>query len=507
MLKPNKTIKKIGFFKKKLILWSTDRELRTWDLKRGKELHILTSAEDIFQNILIHENTLISSAYDSQSMVYNIKIWDLKNGKELYTLKFHETEPVRIKSFLPYRNKLILSLEGEIIKVLELKNGKESYTLRGNKDLGVPLISYTVTEDKLIAWTQEELKIFDLENGKNLYTFTSDQPYKTLSHFFVTGNKLVCILKDGHLKVYNLENGKELYTLIGNKSRLSYPPQMLLRTNKLILWGQQLESKIKIFDLKSGKKLHTLNRFGGSRVENVLTYGHTLIVSKNRKIHVYDLESGQELYALSKAHEISGLATSLMPEGQLTSGYSEEGKVNILDFNPLSSSLYSSEDLEENLQILEAMADPELIHYPEAVQTMSQKLHADFQQRLEQHTFKVGGKIGTPLGLEAIFRMLTEVCVEMLRCANDQKDEKRVSELIDQLIWIDPKNIKIYQLFYNICGRYDKLSSPKDSDDEIRAILEWGRNTFHNKRGYFAFREKAILAFKEHLKERWDYNI
>jgi len=148
--------------------------------------------------------------------------------------------------------------------------------------------------------------------------------------------------------------------------------------------------------------------------------------------------------------------------------------------------------LEENLEILGKMAHAEYEHQPKVVEELAKGLDPDFKERLRQHAFSVG--VHFAHSKEVILRVQTEVCVDMLLVAIQSEDHRKVSELLGQLMWIDPKNTEIYQLLWEICGKPD--------------VYGWGEYAFHNQQGYSASlsqKEEATIQFKQILKDRWDH--
>src|SRR6267154_3250702 len=140
------------------------------------------------------------------------------------------------------------------------------------------------------------------------------------------------------------------------------------------------------------------------------------------------------------------------------------------------------------------MAHAEYMHQPEIVEELAKKLHPDFQQRLKQHSYKIGSLFSCSPAV--ILRVQTEVCVGALLDAIHDEDHERVSGLLKQLIWIDPQNTKIYELLWQVCGKmkFDR----------------WGEYAFHNQHGCFASllqKNQAAVKFKQSLKEKWGEDL
>jgi hypothetical protein len=146
---------------------------------------------------------------------------------------------------------------------------------------------------------------------------------------------------------------------------------------------------------------------------------------------------------------------------------------------------YPQQLLEENLAILGEIAYAEYNKDFKAISELTEKLHPHFHERLMEYISSVGF-----LSKEVILLVQTEVCLEILLQSVRKEDEKRISQLLDQLVWIHPKNTELYKFLWDICGR---LNSEM-----------WGEHAFHGRSGYFASvsdKEKAILEFKKLLHE------
>ena len=429
--------------------------------------------------LAVCEGNIISG---SSSFKKGIKVRDLESGQELRAFD------VSAKCIVFHSGKIIASGFNTIV-ILDFKTGKKLKTLNGHQDFINGIIVY---ENKLISYSgDKKIKIWNLESGEELFTL---QGQRSVTSIVVYNGKIISGSDDGMIKVWDLESGQELQTLKGHRWRIS----------SLSAYGGKLlsgswDGTIRIWDLKSGKELQTLFKFNDA-VSNIVTYDRKIICSSDNEIRIFDLESGKELRTLSLESKVGAIAFC---NGKLLSSGDTDTRIQITNFNPPSP--YSKEALEENLLILDKMT----LAYdqPEVFKELSKNLHPDFKQRLRQHSLKLWTSAVEILPSSilssfskdvftdypcsgAIARVQTEVCVEALLDAIHDEEQDKVSQLLEQLIKIDPQNRKIHDLLGRICDE------PSD----------WAKHAFHNREGCSASlldKEEAVIKFKQVLKERW----
>jgi len=407
------------------------------DPKTGKIQMTLVGHHDEVNCLLVHEDTLISGSKDN-----TIKIWDLKTGLELMTLDGHKDE---VKCLLVHGRKLI--------------SGSDDSTI----------------------------KIWNLETGEKLQTF--DKHFGGVTSLAISNGILISGSMDTMIKTWDLENEKELLTIDAHQALIS---GIVAYKDKFI--SSSWDRTIKIWDPKTGNNLKTF-QLHRDKVIGIVAYDDMLITgSWDATLNICDIKDLKKCHILQKL-ELPGLVKNMtFCEGKLIAGLWET-KTRIWDFNPPPClSLYSKNILEKNLEILGQMAHAEYLQQPKAVEELAEKLDADFKQRLRQHSFKVGAPFTR--SADVILRVQTEVCVEMLLVAIYDKDQKRTSQLLQQLIWLNPQNTKIYELLWTICNK--------------PICDNWGEYAFHNQSGHsasFPQKEEAAAQFKQILKDRWGEDL
>jgi WD40 repeat protein len=466
--------------KDQLIVALHNGDIKILDLKSRKELRTLRGHRGPVIRTLVYKNQLISLSCDQ-----TIKIWNLKNGKELHTLRSHGAE---ITNIFVNENQLISTSSEGMIIIRDIESGQGVRPLAGHSSR---ISDILVNEKQLFSASRDGMiKIWDLENGREMKSISihDESPITSIKLYKNNG---ISASYDGRINILDLENG-QITSLAGHQRPIS---NISVHEDQLISGSQ--DCTIKIWDLKSKKEILTLNseiEIGSVPLihDNLLylgsIYGHF--------VKIFDIKSGKQVETLYTSN-----SSLLNYKNQLI--INSMSGTTLWDFNFLPLSPYSKQLVEQNLAILGEMAHAEFTQNFESVEKLTQELDPSFRERLKQHAYKVG----TPSTYSApvILRVQTEICVEALLHAIYNKDQIRISELLNQLVSIDVQNREIFKLLWQVCG----------SDES--AIWGWGELEFHNKVELPAFcsqeirylseKEEAAVAFKKHLKERWGEDL
>ena len=446
------------------------------NMKVGKyRPQILNGDQNGIAYMTIRDGKLIAGSWDP-----TIKIWDLSTGQGLQT-QILSGDQDSITCMTVLDNMLISGSWDPTIKIWDLSTGQLLQALHGHQDS----ISYmTVLDGKLISCSWDHtIKIWDLSTGQALQTLRGHQ--NSITCMTILDDKLICGSIDGKIQIWNLSSGQGPRLLGGHQKAITC---MTILNGKLI--SASGDGIIKTWDPNTGQELQTLSGHHKITCMKILD-GKLISGSKSGTIQIWNLSTGQVLQTLH--WDQNSISHMEFLDGKLIVG-SENGTIKIWDFNFPSLSSHSKEVLELNLKILGQMAHAEDMDQPEVVKELTENLHPDFKQRLKQHSYKT--KSSSSCSKVVILRVQTEVCVETLLAAIYDQDDQRVSKLLNQLIWIDPQNNKIYELLWQICGKpnFDK----------------WGEYAFHNKQRCSASslqKEQAVVAFKQTLKDRWGEDL
>jgi len=512
-----------------LISATPNHTIKVWDLKSGKEMRTFTGHRDCISHILIDQNLLISASRD-----HMIKIWDLEKGEEIHTLV--ET----FRCMLMHRGQLILA--GSILGTIEIwdpQSGRQVRMLEGHRSGS--RVKKLLAHENLLMSTSDDgthfgIKVWDLNSGNEVQTLAD---YSDKIHHMLVDDKdrLISITETGTMKIWDLESGEEVHSFYHGPVEIIAKP---IVHGKHLISGSRVSTisrayAVKIWDLDDRQEVQNLfhlrdvtNIFihEGKLIStdrlsiriwdwnNVITSPYlqhdqpvdllpdneveivqvvrqdNLLISalKDGSIKTWDLNSGKIIQTLKDPqHKVR----RLLAHGDRLISVSDRDTIKLLDFTFPPLSTYPKQVVEDNLTILGVMAHAQSTGRYKEVEKLAETLDPNFKQCLILHALKVGNP--PTYSASVILRVQTEVCVEILLHAIHDEDQERVSHLLYQLVTIDFQNTEIYRLLWEISGEVDSEN--------------WGEYAFHNKEGCVASpsqKEEAAVAFKDHLKKRWN---
>lgn len=363
--------------------------IEVWDTQTGEKLYFLGNIGET-KELALQGNVLCSSDGDE------IAVWDLDTQTKRHTLTGHQ-ETI---DTLTMQNKNLVSSSNDSVMVWDLETGEELNVWTADR---ANINSHAVHKDTIFIAFQDNIKEFDIKTKKELHTWQKNS-FSAINRLFIHGNDLVSCDKHGNLKVWDLE-----------------------KREQRLAWD-----------------LGTTGNYHLTAIDNMLfSCGYTL---NNNSIHICDLKTGEKLSSVKFEYDASnGLASH---DGVLfTSGVNGNFQIYGHDFNFPSLSPYDHRMLEGNLSILAEMIDAE----PEKVKILAQKLHPDFLEKLKQHAYKSSKSF--KLTNKVILSVQIQVMFELLLDRIHSEDQKRVSELLDQLEKKLPNIDKLYQYLCEECGR------------------------------------------------------
>ncbi len=272
-----------------------------------------------------------------------------------------------------------------------------------------------------------------------------------------------------------------------------------------ILCAGSIDSAVTVWDSKTGEELRRLLASNNANNDvdtgacwdtfrTVLLHDGKLFAGNNYDgIVVWDIHSGKKLSSFKLCEE--SLKCLGMRNGKLysllTNGWNDSLKVWDFNFEPLTP--YSQQVLEDSLSILGKMAHAEHTQSYDEVEALAKTLPPDFQKRLKlyAYTFCATFKLNKDtLTKELILHVQEEVVLELLLNRICNEDQKRVSELLNQLVWIDEESRRVYEYLWNICGKQDGEGK------------NWGECAFHGDSDFpttIQQKEEAVLQFKQYF--------
>ncbi len=198
--------------KKYIITGSSDKTIKVWDVKTGKNVKTLTGHADYITSLSITKDGkyLASSSWDG-----TVNIWSLKKWKILTTLE-GQFSYINSAVFSPTDKIVAFGGTDKKIFIFDYMLGELVQTLEGHTDT-IHAITFS-PDGKLIAsgGSDQTIRIWDVETGKLLKTISGHKDIVKSLVFSPDGKFLVSGSWDSTVKVWNVKTGTLIKTLKGN---------------------------------------------------------------------------------------------------------------------------------------------------------------------------------------------------------------------------------------------------------------------------------------------------
>ncbi len=197
---------------KYIITGSSDKTIKVWDIKTGKEKKTLTGHGDYITSLSITRDGkyLASSSWDG-----TVLIWSLKKWKILTTLegKFSYINSV---AFSPTDKIIAFGGTDKKIFIFDYMLGELVQTLEGHTDT-INAVTFS-PDGSLIAsgGSDQTIRLWDVRTGNLIKTINGHKDIVKSLVFSPDGKFLVSGSWDGTIKVWNVKTGTLIKTLKGN---------------------------------------------------------------------------------------------------------------------------------------------------------------------------------------------------------------------------------------------------------------------------------------------------
>lgn len=333
---------------------SSDQTLKIWDLQREAELFTLAgNTSAIYAVALTPDGRHAISGSDYGTL----KVWDLARQREVFALKAH-AEQITSVAVSPDGGRAISSSRDGTLKVWDISvaiDANEADQGRAKHPEGhsdeVTALAVTPDGRHAISGSQDRtFKIWDLECGREVRTLidSPDREEKEPGKRFLRGSggnsrrrrgnwsKLIAVTPNGRhavtaaisladlsehsLKVWDLETGRPLHTLKGHRQPVE---AVAVTPDGRHIVSASSDYTLKIWNLKLGWKLRTLrgpNRSSRSSVA-VTPDGRRIVSTLLYGLEVWDFRRRRLLHTLypppGSAFERSQItAMTVTPDGR-----------------------------------------------------------------------------------------------------------------------------------------------------------------------------------------------
>ena len=234
---------------KRVLTSSEDQTLRLWDTATGKAVQVFKGHTHlVFGAALAPDGKQVLSAGDE-----TVRLWDALTGKEIWQMTGHKHSPVRVV-FGPEGQAISGGNDGTV-RVWNLQTGKPAAVLNGHMDT-VRFVAYSA-RTKMVASSSYDgsIRLWNLETGKEVHTLVNHGgPYDMMSLCFSPDGKyLLSPAVDLSLRLVEVATGKEFKRIkTGHAYCAAFSPD-----GKRIVSGGMLDHTVRVWDIATGRTLHT----------------------------------------------------------------------------------------------------------------------------------------------------------------------------------------------------------------------------------------------------------
>ncbi len=276
----------------KVITTAHDKTCKIWDTKSGRLLISFDHQGDVMGADVSKDGTRLlttSELGDAHNRVHRVSLWDLTNNRQLLS-----NNGAGSASFCADGSRFLTVSGNDSLNIWDAKTAQNIILLRvqGIKNAKF----YANSNDKVIA-SSDNIKtiVFRISDG-SIVNQLKGINYSSVSEDFLK----LAEIKGNYAKIWDLKSGKEMYSLNRHSSAIAdarfSPNGTKIAT---ALWN---DKTAKIWDLKSGQLLHTLS--GHTNFVRKVSFStdskKVLTIGWEGVVIVWDVFSGQMIHILSE---------------------------------------------------------------------------------------------------------------------------------------------------------------------------------------------------------------
>jgi WD40 repeat protein len=390
---------------------SKDGTIKVWELMSAKCLRTLEGHLSKVNSVCITADGkhIVSGSEDK-----TIRVWEWKSGQCLHVLEGH-TGSITCVNLTPDNQRIVSLSEDQSLRIWDPENGKCLRTIEGHTD-GVTCVSLTPDGKNLItgsdhsisAGIDDSLRVWDLEDGRCLQILKGFSTTRGISCIFVTPdgqNALIGVKGSSKLQIWDLKCCKRLQILEIPQAELISGSKDLLcvsSNNQRVVAGYA-DSKLRVWDLISGKCLKTLEGHSGPVNGVSLTPDGRRAVSGggyDRTIRVWDLETGQ-CSRILEGHTGDIMGVNLTPNGSRVVSSSYDGTLRVWNIESGQCSRKSDYNIHGILNMIDNVTNPVLASLDKTLQILDMN-SGSCLRNLTGHSERITEVIMTPDGRRAV---------------------------------------------------------------------------------------------------------
>jgi len=309
----------------KILTISSDKTIRVWNARTGKQLTILEGHQGRLVKVLWSKDgtKVVSLGTDLTP-----RIWDIATGDEIATLVGHTA---RINDIIWNKNETqIITVSSD--KSVRIWNATSGIQLLELLDHEGHVISARWSPDEsqiLTASTDETAKIWRSDNGQQILELTGHTNRIEHALWNKEGTIVLTASADKTARVWDANSGQVLALLEGHTSEVT---QASWNADETRILTVSEDKTARIWDTQTGNKLISLSGHTDGIIQAKWSHDETkvLTASKDKTVRIWDTQTGNELISLS-GHTDRILQAKWSHDGSRVLTASEDNTARIWD--------------------------------------------------------------------------------------------------------------------------------------------------------------------------------
>jgi len=329
---------------------SADNTARLWEVKTGKEKHVLQGHGDVVENLAFSPD---NKSLATGSRDRTIRLWNIQSGKIMNILSGHKNGVYGL-SFVTDGHYLVSASVDRTLRIWDIDNGVTLRVLQGHDAIVNDIVTYTgqvfsaSSDGTVRRWNtalSDDIHFIDVDNKPTAVAIAPN------------GNNVAVGFYDGTLRLYSLPNLALLWSLQQDKSHKRFITDISFNSEGTLLASVSYDTRVKLWRLKNNTLQHTKTFFADNKIYAVAfspTNNFLATALNEGKINLFSIDTGHKFSY--EAHEGKTLSVSFNSSGTQLLSSGLEGGIKLWNVNDKSLSLSLQKTFPKALSMVMATA-------------------------------------------------------------------------------------------------------------------------------------------------------
>jgi WD40 repeat protein len=243
-----------------------------------------------------------------------LRLWDVKSGKQVRLLYTAQTQ-LQSAAFSPDGKYAVAGEDRGIIHLFEVETGKEVRTLQGHKG-GIHCLTFSGDGKQLLsACSDKTVRLWDAGNGEAIRIFKGHTNWARCAIFHPDGKHILSGGRDKIIRVWDRETGDQVKKMDHGNTNVERLVVLSDRKRFLSCTGSG-GGPMRLWELETGKLLRTYNQPGSTTGLAVTKDGRRAFsTGYGGTVRMWDVESGAELQRF-EGHRNWVWSVEVSPDGK-----------------------------------------------------------------------------------------------------------------------------------------------------------------------------------------------